>query len=351
MFDRALVHPDRNDIAPRVGVTWSMTPRMVLRGGWGIFYQQTDRYGSESQLGLNLPQLVDASITANSGADAPAFTFAQGFTPLTPADGEPGDRAVAHPGPEPGHAGGAAVQLRSGVPVRAEHGRRGRVRRQPHPQRPPPAQPQRRHHLRQHRHLPVRAVRLRQRLSRTDRHQRPRRLRRAADAHAAADERRACLHRGLHVEQGARRLPRSPERRRRRGRQRAELDLRDGEGLRAAGVRHPASPGDQLHLRAAGRRGPSLQSGRRGRCDRRRLVGERHPHAQRRPAVHGDDHRPGGHGSGPHRARQLRRRGGAERLQPDARFVDGSGGLRHRPRSGPTATAPTTRCAARDRSR
>ena len=39
---------------------------MVLRGGYGIFYQQTDRYGSESQLGLNLPQLVDASITANS---------------------------------------------------------------------------------------------------------------------------------------------------------------------------------------------------------------------------------------------------------------------------------------------
>ena len=84
LFDRALVHPDRNDIAPRVGVSWSVSPRMVVRGGFGIFYQQTDRYGSESQLGLNLPQLVDASITANSGAEAPAFTFAQGFTPLTP---------------------------------------------------------------------------------------------------------------------------------------------------------------------------------------------------------------------------------------------------------------------------
>jgi len=84
VFDRALVHPDRNDLAPRVGVSWSVSPRVVVRGGFGIFYQQTDRYGSESQLGLNLPQLVDASITANSGADAPAFTFAQGFTPLTP---------------------------------------------------------------------------------------------------------------------------------------------------------------------------------------------------------------------------------------------------------------------------
>lgn len=89
LFDRALIHPDRNDIAPRVGVSWSVSPRLVVRGGFGIFYQQTDRYGSESQLGLNLPQLVDASITANSANDAPAFTFAQGFTPLTPATVNP----------------------------------------------------------------------------------------------------------------------------------------------------------------------------------------------------------------------------------------------------------------------
>jgi hypothetical protein len=84
VFDRALIHPDKNDFAPRVGVSWSPASRIVIRSGYGIFYQQTDRYGSESQLGLNLPQLVDASITSNSGADAPAFTFAQGFTPLTP---------------------------------------------------------------------------------------------------------------------------------------------------------------------------------------------------------------------------------------------------------------------------
>ncbi len=84
IFDRALIHPDRDDIAPRVGVTWSASERLVLRGGYGIFFQQFDRYGSESQLGLNLPQLVDASITANSAAETPAFTFTQGFTPLTP---------------------------------------------------------------------------------------------------------------------------------------------------------------------------------------------------------------------------------------------------------------------------
>ncbi len=82
VYDRTLVRPDRNDIAPRVGVSWNPASRLVIRGGYGIFYQQMDRYGSESQLGLNLPQLVDAAISANSGNDRPAFTFAQGFTPL-----------------------------------------------------------------------------------------------------------------------------------------------------------------------------------------------------------------------------------------------------------------------------
>ena len=89
VFDRALVNPDRNDFAPRVGVAWTVTPTVVMRAGYGIFYQQTDRYGSESQLGLNLPQLVDASINANSANDPPAFTFAQGFTPLNAATVNP----------------------------------------------------------------------------------------------------------------------------------------------------------------------------------------------------------------------------------------------------------------------
>jgi outer membrane receptor protein involved in Fe transport len=82
--ERTLINPDRNDFAPRVGVAWTLAPSVVLRGGYGIFYQQTDRYGSESQLGLNLPQLVDADINANSGADPPPFTFSQGFVSLNP---------------------------------------------------------------------------------------------------------------------------------------------------------------------------------------------------------------------------------------------------------------------------
>jgi hypothetical protein len=88
-FDRGLVHPDRNNIAPRVGVAWTMTPRLVWRGGYGVFYQATDRYGSESQLAMNPPQLVDVNILANSAADPPAMILRNGFVPVSAANINP----------------------------------------------------------------------------------------------------------------------------------------------------------------------------------------------------------------------------------------------------------------------
>jgi TonB dependent receptor len=57
IYDKTLIHPDRNNWAPRVGVSYSLSPSLMLRAGYGIFYQQHDRYGSESQLALNPPQL------------------------------------------------------------------------------------------------------------------------------------------------------------------------------------------------------------------------------------------------------------------------------------------------------
>jgi carboxypeptidase family protein len=87
--ERTLIAPDRNDIAPRVSLAWSATSTIVLRAGYGVFYQQQDRYGSESQLGLNLPQLVDVSITANNANTPPAFRFSDGFVSLAPSDVNP----------------------------------------------------------------------------------------------------------------------------------------------------------------------------------------------------------------------------------------------------------------------
>jgi Carboxypeptidase regulatory-like domain len=89
IYDRTLIHPDRNNFAPRVGVAWTITPRVVMRGGYGIFYQHTDRYGSESQLALNPPQLVDVFTSASSANDPPIMRLRNGFTPVSAANVNP----------------------------------------------------------------------------------------------------------------------------------------------------------------------------------------------------------------------------------------------------------------------
>ncbi len=83
IYDRTLIHPDRNDWAPRVGAAYSLRPTLVLRGGYGIFYQQQDRYGSESQLALNPPQLIDVNLSAASRNDPPVIVLRNGFTPIS----------------------------------------------------------------------------------------------------------------------------------------------------------------------------------------------------------------------------------------------------------------------------
>jgi Carboxypeptidase regulatory-like domain/TonB dependent receptor len=72
-FDRSLIHPDRNNFAPRVGFAYTPAPRWVLRGGYGVFYTHTVRQGREGMLGFNPPYLVDNLLqTSASGAAAVA---------------------------------------------------------------------------------------------------------------------------------------------------------------------------------------------------------------------------------------------------------------------------------------
>jgi carboxypeptidase family protein/TonB-dependent receptor-like protein len=89
VYDRSLIHPNRGDFAPRAGFAWTMTPKLVWRGGYGLFYQQTDRYGSESQLALNPPQLVDVSIAAASANEAPVVVLKNGFQSVSQSNIDP----------------------------------------------------------------------------------------------------------------------------------------------------------------------------------------------------------------------------------------------------------------------
>jgi hypothetical protein len=87
LFQRALVHPDRNDFAPRVGFAWQPVQRVVLRGGFGIFYQHMVRIGSESMLALNPPFVIDGSLSQSFPSTTPVFLLRNGFpaNQFTPA--------------------------------------------------------------------------------------------------------------------------------------------------------------------------------------------------------------------------------------------------------------------------
>lgn len=70
--ERALVNPDRNNFAPRLGLAYSVTPTTVFRGGWGLSYVHFNRIGSANILAINGPQVIRAAIS-QSNPTAPTF--------------------------------------------------------------------------------------------------------------------------------------------------------------------------------------------------------------------------------------------------------------------------------------
>lgn len=77
LANRALIKPDRTNFAPRVGFAYSPADKWVVRGGYGMYYNLLDRMGSEDQLSLNPPFLVNFNFTSTTLV--PAATFATGF--------------------------------------------------------------------------------------------------------------------------------------------------------------------------------------------------------------------------------------------------------------------------------
>jgi hypothetical protein len=89
LYNRALVHPDHNNWAPRVGLAYQVLPKTVIRSAYGVSYVQFNRAGGENLLAYNGPFIINSSINQLpsqgncASAAAPAGTCfrstAQGF--------------------------------------------------------------------------------------------------------------------------------------------------------------------------------------------------------------------------------------------------------------------------------
>jgi hypothetical protein len=70
--DRALIKPDRNNVGPRLGLAYTLTPRTVVRGGYGVSYVHFHRAGGANILSINGPQVINAVVVQTNPTD-PAF--------------------------------------------------------------------------------------------------------------------------------------------------------------------------------------------------------------------------------------------------------------------------------------
>ncbi|PYR94290.1 MAG: TonB-dependent receptor [Acidobacteria bacterium] len=61
--DRALVNPDRNNFAPRLGLAYSINEKTILRAGYGMSYIHFNRLGGENLLSFNGPHVVALNVT------------------------------------------------------------------------------------------------------------------------------------------------------------------------------------------------------------------------------------------------------------------------------------------------
>lgn len=83
LHDRALVNPDRNNWAPRLGLAYALTAKTAIRAGYGVSYIHFNRLGGENILGYNPPTVntvqVDQLVTQGlCGAGSNPLTC---FTP------------------------------------------------------------------------------------------------------------------------------------------------------------------------------------------------------------------------------------------------------------------------------
>jgi len=87
-FSRAIVDGDHNNFGPRAGFAYQATSKLVLRGGYGLFYGERDQNQQVTQFSGNLPNVPTISLPGISAQQtvAPPYTIS---TPITALPTDP----------------------------------------------------------------------------------------------------------------------------------------------------------------------------------------------------------------------------------------------------------------------
>lgn len=93
--DRTLTRINTKNFGPRFGVAYAANQNTVIRGGYGIFYLLLERIGSENQMSLNPPFLINNNATVPTTATSPVFQLRNGY-PVNFLDPNNIDYSIAH---------------------------------------------------------------------------------------------------------------------------------------------------------------------------------------------------------------------------------------------------------------
>ena len=76
---RTTIQPDRNNLGPRLGLAYTLTPKTVIRSGYGVSYVHFHRAGGANILPINGPQVINAVVVQTNALDPNFRRTEQGY--------------------------------------------------------------------------------------------------------------------------------------------------------------------------------------------------------------------------------------------------------------------------------